>query len=78
MGILPKTGRLVHYAVDLTLVAGFLAGVKKNTGMTPNMSLIPEPTVEKYAWKYLDYGDYVYDTAVNYMKTSSYFVKSFF
>ena len=71
-------GRIVHYAVDLTLFAGFLAGVKKNTGITVNMSMIPEPTIEKYAWKYLDYGDYVYDSTVDFMKTSQYCVKGFF
>lgn len=71
-------GRVIHYAVDLTLFAGFLAGVKKNTGLTPNVGLIGESNVEYYALKYLDYGDYVYDTTVDFMKTSRFCVKNLF
>lgn len=67
----------MHYAVDFTLFAGFLAGVKKHTGVTPNIGLIGEPNVEYYAYKYLDYGDYVYDTTVDFMKSSKYCVKNF-
>lgn len=73
-----KMGRIVHYAVDLTLFAGFLSGIKKNTGITPDLSLIGQPDVEYYASKYFDYGDLVYDNTVSFMKTSKYFVKNLF
>jgi hypothetical protein len=71
-------GRIIHYAVDLTLVAGFLSGVKKSTGLSPNIGLIGQPDIEYYAYKYLDYGDYVFDNTVDIMKNSKYFVKNLF
>lgn len=71
-------GKIFHVAVDLTLIAGFLSGVKKNTGVTPNIGLIGEPNVEYYAYKYLDYGDYVYDNAASFMRNSRFFVKGLY
>ncbi len=69
-------GRVIHYAVDLTLFAGFMAGVKKNTGLAPNVRLIGEPNVEYYILKYLDFGDYIYDSTVDFMRTSRFCVKN--
>lgn len=62
----------------MTLAAGFLAAVKRNTGMTFDVSQIQQPTVEKYAYKYLDFGDMVYDNSVAFMRNSNYFVKNLF
>lgn len=73
-----KIGKIVHFAVDITLFAGFLAGIKKNTGITPDISIIQEPNVQYYANKYFDYGDTVYDSTVNFMRTSKYFVKNLY
>ncbi|GME77968.1 unnamed protein product [Ambrosiozyma monospora] len=65
--------KLIHVGADLALLAGFLSGVKKNTGLEPNVKLINQPTVEEYAQKYLSFGDYLYDYTVAYASTSSYF-----
>lgn len=62
----------------MTLAAGFLAAIKKNTGITPDISVIGQPDVEYYAYKYLDYGDYVYDKSVDFMRKSQFFVKNLF
>lgn len=64
--------------MDLTLFAGFMSGIKRNTGITPDVALIGEPNVEYYVTKYFDYGDFVYDNAVTFMKTSGFFVKNLF
>lgn len=78
MYITQITGKAFHLAIDLTLFAGFLSGIKKNTGLTPDFSQFGEPTVEKWATKYLDYGDKVYDNSVAFMNSSNYFVKYLF
>lgn len=71
-------GRIIHIAVDLTLFAGFLAGVKKNTGISPDITQIGQKDIEYYAIKYLDYGDYIYDSTVDFMRNSRYCTKKFF
>ncbi|VEU24380.1 DEKNAAC105681 [Brettanomyces naardenensis] len=68
-------GKLIHYAVDLTLLTAVLAGVKKSSGVEPNVDLIKQQDLNKYTKKYLELGDTLFDKAVDWMGQSSYFVR---
>ncbi|KAF8905006.1 hypothetical protein CPB84DRAFT_1772169 [Gymnopilus junonius] len=68
--------RLVHYTVDAVLLSTVVAGVRRSSGLAPDASAIPDPTVRSVAEKFLGVGETVFDmiqaTAVN----SPYFKKS--
>ncbi|PPQ91010.1 hypothetical protein CVT25_013935 [Psilocybe cyanescens] len=69
-------GKLVHYTVDAVLLSTVVAGIRRSSGLSPDASVIPDPTVRSVAEKFLGVGETVFDviqaTAVN----SSYFKKS--
>ncbi|ESX01177.1 hypothetical protein HPODL_05161 [Ogataea parapolymorpha DL-1] len=65
--------KAIHISVDLALLAGFLAGIKKNTGIEPNVKLLNQPELEKYAYKYLELGDYLYNQSAEFMSSSYFF-----
>lgn len=68
--------RTIHFAVDATLFAAVLAGIKLKTGYTPNVALLNQPDVERYVHKYLDYGDYVLGEASGMASKSAYFTRA--
>ncbi|CAN3375282.1 mitofissin [Diutina rugosa] len=72
MGTLSKAA---HIGLDLALLSGFLAGVKRNTGLMPNTDKIQNDTVRDYTEKYLKFGDTIYDWSVAYLSSSDYFVR---
>ncbi|ODQ62336.1 hypothetical protein WICANDRAFT_60397 [Wickerhamomyces anomalus NRRL Y-366-8] len=72
MGIL---GKAIHLSVDLVLVSTALAGIKRNTGLTPKTEIAGNTEVQGYLGKYLDVGEYVFDSSVGIMNASGYFVR---
>ncbi|KAF5359162.1 hypothetical protein D9756_003175 [Leucocoprinus leucothites] len=66
-------GRLAHYAFDAVLVSTVLAGVRRSSGFSPDLSSMSDSTFRGAAEKFLGVGESVFDmlqaTAVN----SSYF-----
>ncbi|GMM31217.1 Mco8 protein [Martiniozyma asiatica (nom. inval.)] len=68
-------GKSFHLAIDATLFAALLSGIKRQTGLAPNVSLINQPEIENYTIKYLNYGDWVYDQTISRMDSSPFFVR---
>ncbi|CCD25337.1 mitofissin NDAI_0F00180 [Naumovozyma dairenensis CBS 421] len=66
-------GKAVHVSIDLVLVSTCLAGIKRNTGLSPNLALIESQTAREYTRKYLRFGESVYDYSVASCGTSKYF-----
>ncbi|KAI9275394.1 hypothetical protein BY458DRAFT_555065 [Sporodiniella umbellata] len=66
-------GKLIHFTADAVLVSTVLAGIKRNVGLQPVTSQIENEEIKKYAEKYLGIGEWVMDTSIGYMNTSSYF-----
>ncbi|KAF9448615.1 DUF1748-domain-containing protein [Macrolepiota fuliginosa MF-IS2] len=68
-------GRLAHYAFDAVLLSTVLAGVRRSSGFSPDVSTLSDSTFRSAAEKFLGVGESVFDmlqaTAVN----SSYFTK---
>ncbi|RLV85054.1 hypothetical protein JA9_000571, partial [Meyerozyma sp. JA9] len=67
--------RAIHITADLVLVSAFLAGVKRNTGLTPNLDSIESENIRYYSKKYLDVGDSIFDYSAAYFGGSGYFVR---
>ncbi|CEJ55754.1 Putative Duf1748 domain containing protein [Penicillium brasilianum] len=67
-------GRLTHYAFDAVLISAFLAGVKRSTGLTLKSEQISESKeVKRWIDNYLGVGEWVMDTSVAVMGSSSWF-----
>lgn len=60
-------------AIDAVLISTCLAGIKRNTGLTPKIDHISDITVREYSTKYLNLGESVYDYTVATLGSSSYF-----
>ncbi|PWZ01555.1 DUF1748-domain-containing protein [Testicularia cyperi] len=68
-------GRLLHYAGDAVLVSTVLAGIKRQTGLRPDIDRVTEPTTKGLLEKYLGVGEFLFDTGVAAARASSYFQK---
>lgn len=68
-----QIGKTIHLAIDAVLVSTCLAGIKRNTGLTPKVDQIGDETVREYSTKYLNLGESVYDYTVATLGSSSYF-----
>ncbi|KAI0786456.1 DUF1748-domain-containing protein [Abortiporus biennis] len=55
---------LFHLGFDALLVSGFLAGVKRSTGLTPKLSAVPNKDIRQLLKSYLEIGEYMFDFAV--------------
>ncbi|KAK9472548.1 DUF1748-domain-containing protein [Dipodascopsis tothii] len=66
-------GKIVHYGVDLMLVSAVLAGVKRSTGLQFKADSIESTDVRTAVVRYLDVGEWLLDTGVAFMSTSTYF-----
>ncbi|KAG8981823.1 hypothetical protein FRB94_009211 [Tulasnella sp. JGI-2019a] len=66
-------GRLIHYGIDAFLISAFLAGVKRSTGLTPALSLVPDKDVRHLIESYLEVGEYAFDFAVVFFGRSRFF-----
>lgn len=70
-------GRLLHYAGDALLVSTVLAGIKRQTGLQPDIQRISEPTTRGLLEKYLGFGEFVFDSSVAAARASSLFQKGY-
>ncbi|RLV94152.1 hypothetical protein JA1_002007 [Spathaspora sp. JA1] len=68
-------GKVAHIGFDVVLLSGFLAGVKRSTGLTPNLEAIESKDVKYYSQKYLDLGERAFDWSVAYLGSSEYFTR---
>ncbi|PWN49625.1 DUF1748-domain-containing protein [Violaceomyces palustris] len=68
-------GRLLHYATDALLVTTVIAGIKRQSGLTPDVERITEPTTKGLVIKYLGIGEFVFDSSIAAAKASAYFKK---
>ncbi|KAI0346999.1 DUF1748-domain-containing protein [Trametopsis cervina] len=66
-------GKLVHIGFDAILISAFLAGVKRNTGLTPKLADVPNKDVRQLLSTYLEFGEYLFDFAVVVFGRSSSF-----
>jgi len=57
-------GKLVHLGLDAVLISAFLAGIKRSTGLTPNVSQVPNKDIRELLRTYLEIGEYLFDFAV--------------
>lgn len=57
-------GKLVHLGFDALLISAFLAGIKRSTGLTPKLVVVPNKDVRQLLGTYLEFGEYVFDFAV--------------
>ncbi|KAF5211247.1 hypothetical protein E0198_002548 [Clavispora lusitaniae] len=69
-------GKAIHYGFDLVIVSAFLAGVRRNTGLTPDLDMLPNESANYYAQKYLDIGESIFDYSSAYLRSSDYFKRS--
>ncbi|ODV94760.1 hypothetical protein PACTADRAFT_50621 [Pachysolen tannophilus NRRL Y-2460] len=68
--------KIVHYSFDLALLSGFLAGVKRNTGLTPKLDFLDsQPELRKIGDRYLNFGEWLLDSSAATMSSSEYFVR---
>ncbi|CAK9439192.1 uncharacterized protein LODBEIA_P34160 [Lodderomyces beijingensis] len=68
-------GKITHIGIDLVLISGFLAGVKRATGIQPNLDLIENKDVRYYTGKYLGLGESVLDSSAAFLGSSGYFTR---
>ncbi|SOV09935.1 uncharacterized protein UDID_03797 [Ustilago sp. UG-2017a] len=68
-------GRLMHYVGDALLISTVLAGIKRQTGLRPDIDRISEPTTKGLLEKYLGFGEFVFDSSVAAATASSLFQK---
>jgi len=66
-------GKLMHYAFDAVLISAFLAGVRRSTGLTPALALVPNKDIRQLLRSYLELGEYSFDFAVVFLGRSSSF-----
>ncbi|KAI5952905.1 hypothetical protein KGF54_003772 [Candida jiufengensis] len=68
-------GRLAHIGVDLVLISGVLAGIKRSTGVTPNLDLIENKDIRYYSSKYLNFGESFLDSTGAFLGSSQFFTR---
>ncbi|KAI0029532.1 DUF1748-domain-containing protein [Vararia minispora EC-137] len=57
-------GKLFHLGFDALLIAAFLAGIKRSTGLTPALNKVPNKDIRQLLRSYLEVGEYAFDFAV--------------
>lgn len=70
-----QIGKAVHISIDLVLISTCLAGIKRNTGLTPKLDTVENVTLREYSTKYLNLGESVYDYSVATCGASSHFIR---
>jgi len=66
-------GRLVHYTVDAVLLSTVVAGIRRSSGFSPEMTMIPNDTLRYYAERYFAIGETIFDVATATAVNSQYF-----
>ncbi|KAJ7067951.1 DUF1748-domain-containing protein [Mycena amicta] len=69
-------GKLVHLGIDAVLISVFLAGLKRNTGLTPKLSQVPNKDIRQLLRSYLEFGEYAFDFAVVFAGRSNSFERT--
>ncbi|CAD6888818.1 unnamed protein product [Tilletia controversa] len=54
--------RIFHYSVDAVLLSTVLAGVKRTSGLAPDLTQIPEGTPRDLTGKFLGFGEFTFDS----------------
>ncbi|ODQ64730.1 DUF1748-domain-containing protein [Nadsonia fulvescens var. elongata DSM 6958] len=68
-------GKIMHIGADLALVSAVLAGIKRSTGLTFDSNNFENREARGYVQKYLDVGEWVFDTSLLFIRNSDYFGK---
>lgn len=68
-------GKAIHISVDLVLLLTVLAGIRRNTGITPKLDTVDLLDMRYYVGKYLNVGETVFDHAAAYLGSSDYFTR---
>ncbi|CED84899.1 Protein of unknown function DUF1748, fungi [Phaffia rhodozyma] len=63
------------WTFDAWLITGFLAGLRRSTGLTPAIARIPNKDLQKAIGWYLEIGEYTLDLAQVFLGRSSFFVR---
>ncbi|CCA67235.1 hypothetical protein PIIN_01068 [Serendipita indica DSM 11827] len=66
-------GKLIHLTVDALLISALLAGIKRNTGITPSLDVVPNKDLRALLSSYLEAGEYAFDFTVVFLSRSRYF-----
>ncbi|KAF9029870.1 DUF1748-domain-containing protein [Rhodocollybia butyracea] len=66
-------GRLFHYTFDAVLLSTVLAGVKRSSGYTPDLTQISNSTAKSAAETYLGFGESIFGMIQASAVNSSYF-----
>lgn len=68
-------GKVAHIGFDLILVTGFLAGVKRNTGLQLDVDKFENESIRYYSKQYLQFGEKLFDYSTAYLNSSDYFTR---
>lgn len=66
-------GKLIHVSADLVLFSAFLAGVRRNTGLSPKLDMIENRELKGLGERYLNVGEWFMDTSCGVLGGSQYF-----
>ncbi|PVG04197.1 DUF1748-domain-containing protein [Serendipita vermifera] len=69
-------GKLFHLTFDALLISAVLAGIRRNTGLTPSMELVPNKELRRFLSTYLEAGEYAFDFTVVFISRSVWFQRS--
>lgn len=70
MGTIAK---VAHLSFDLVVFSAFLAGVRRNTGLTLDTDKFGNETILEYTKKYLDIGEKTFDYTSAWFGSSDFF-----
>ncbi|CAI4380413.1 BCN_G0026970.mRNA.1.CDS.1 [Saccharomyces cerevisiae] len=70
-----RTSKTQRDDINLVLVSTCLAGIKRNTGLTPKLETLDNQTMRNYMKRYLNLGESVYDYSVATCGSSTYFAR---
>ncbi|WFD34315.1 hypothetical protein MCUN1_001154 [Malassezia cuniculi] len=65
--------RITRYAIDAMMVSTVLSGIKHTSGLSLDLTRVDEPTIRRILEKYLEAGDFCFETALSMAQGSSYF-----
>jgi len=69
-------GRLIHYGFDAILISAVLAGIKRQSGLTPALSRVPDKDIRHLIASYLEVGEYAVDIAILFFGRSRFFIRA--
>ncbi|OBA20024.1 DUF1748-domain-containing protein, partial [Metschnikowia bicuspidata var. bicuspidata NRRL YB-4993] len=66
----------LHIGFDLIVVSSLLAGIRRNTGLTPDFDSLGNESAIYYGKKYLDVGEKAFDFSSAWLGSSGYFKRN--